>query len=166
MGYSAPLDKLPLFVRSGAIIPMYQQMMYDWERPADTLTLEIFPNGKSSYELYEDDGLTREHRKGVFATTKFEVNATNKTIDVTLNKAEGDFKGSLKNRIYLLNIRIKQSPKSLESAGKRIKKYKTLAEFEKADNGWFFDTSMRKGTIRVKTEKVSTDISKSLKVIL
>ena len=166
MNYNAPLDKLPLFVRSGAIIPMYQQMMYDWERPTDTLTLEIFPNGKSSYELYEDDGLTREHRKGVFATTKFEVNSSDKQIDVTIDKAKGDFKGRLLKRTYILNVRAKQEPKSVLILDKKLKKYKSYADFKNADKGWYYDSNFRKGTIIVKTEKVQTDSDTQVKVLL
>ena len=37
------------------------------KRAADTLTLDIYPAGQSNFTLYEDDGLTREHRKGAFA---------------------------------------------------------------------------------------------------
>jgi alpha-glucosidase len=166
MGYNAPLDKVPLFIRSGAIIPMYQQMMYDWERPTDTLTLEIFPNGKSSYELYEDDGLTREHRNGVFSTTKFEVSVSEKSIDITINKANGDFKGRMKSRIYLLNIQTKVEPKSIAITNKKLKKCKTITDFQKAEKGWYYNPILRNGTIMIKTEKISTDVNTYVRMIL
>lgn len=166
MGYNAPLDKLPIFIRSGAIIPMYQQMMYDWERPTDNLTLEVFPSGNSTYEMYEDDGLTREHRNGVFATTKFEVNATDKAIDITINKANGDFKGRMKTRTYLLDIRTKAQPKSVEFIEKKLKKCKTYSDFQKTEKGWYYNPTLRNGTLMVKTEKVSTDVNSNVKVIL
>ena len=166
-GYAAPLDKLPLFVRSGAIIPMYQQMMYDAQRPADTLTLRIFPNGKSSYEMYEDDGITREHRKGVFATTTFEVSAADGGVgpmDVTLNPAKGDFNGRLKERTYLLEVVTKLAPKSVAVNGKPMKKAKSEADFEHAAEGWYTDTCTMGGTIKVKTAKVSTDAKTSIQI--
>ena len=52
MGFHAPLDKLPLFVRGGAILPMYSQMMYDAEHPTDTLTLKLYPSGNSSFTIF------------------------------------------------------------------------------------------------------------------
>jgi alpha-glucosidase (family GH31 glycosyl hydrolase) len=61
--YDAPLDKLPLFVKAGAIIPLYPQMNYDGEKPLDTLTLDIYPLKKSSYVLYVDDCLTRAYKE-------------------------------------------------------------------------------------------------------
>jgi len=74
-GYEAPLDKLPVFVKAGAIIPLYPEMLHDREKPKDPVTFDIYPFGKSSFRLYEDDGLTQEYRKGEFATTLVEVEA-------------------------------------------------------------------------------------------
>merc|ERR1711937_1050638 len=59
-GYDAPLEKLPMFVRAGAIVPMWPDMHYAGEKPLDVLTFDIFPSGESSFTLYEDDGRTRE----------------------------------------------------------------------------------------------------------
>src|SRR5262249_24544594 len=46
---SAPLEKLPLFVKSGAIIPMAPAMTYTGEKPWDPITLDVYPNGDSSF---------------------------------------------------------------------------------------------------------------------
>jgi alpha-glucosidase (family GH31 glycosyl hydrolase) len=158
--YHAPLDKLPLFVRSGAIIPMYQQMYYDWERPTDTLTLDIYPDGHSKYEMYEDDGLTREHREGVYAKTKYEVNACHKTpgeMNVVLNAAEGDFNGRLKQRVYILEIHTQIDVNKILLNGKKIKKQKSEEGFEKVGAGWYYNPGHKNGTLFVKTEYLSTD---------
>jgi len=166
--YSAPLEKLPLFVRSGAIIPMYQPMYYDWERPTDTLALDIYPNGKSEYEMYEDDGLTREHRKGVFATTKFEVNdnrSTGKGMEIIINPAKGDFKGRLKQRVYLLEIHTAAKPKEVKAQGSRLKlseakSRKRSVSGAKAISGeWSFDPNVRGGILKIRTGMLSTDAS-------
>ncbi len=161
--YPAPLDKLPLFIRKGAIIPMYQQMDYDWEHPTDTLTLDIYPSGKSEYEMYEDDGLTREHRKGVFATTKFEVSAPangNGPMEITLNPAKGDFKGRLKNRVYILEIHTDFVPKAISVNGVKIKaKGERRKAKEKGIPGeWSFDANDRGGVLRITTGPLSTDV--------
>lgn len=37
---------------------MYQQMNYDNERPADTLTLDIIPALMPTFEMFEDEGQT------------------------------------------------------------------------------------------------------------
>jgi alpha-D-xyloside xylohydrolase len=53
-----PLDKLPLYVRRGAIIPKMQRDRRIPEERIDPLIVEIWPNGQSSYILYEDEGVT------------------------------------------------------------------------------------------------------------
>lgn len=160
MGYPAPLDKLPLFVRSGSIIPMYPQMMYNWERPADSLTLNIYPSGKSEYTLYEDDGLTRQYRQGVYATTKFEVSAPETghgPTEIILNAAKGDFNGRLKNRTYLLDVFTTEIPKTITLNGKKLKPVKEKAKFDEQATGWYFDLADHKGILHIKTGVLSTD---------
>ena len=50
-GYAAPLEKLPLFVRAGAIIPMGPDTLYDGEQPMDPITLDLYPSGTSTFTL-------------------------------------------------------------------------------------------------------------------
>ena len=102
--YAAPLDKLPLFVKSGSIIPMYPQMNYDGEKPFDSLTLDIYPLGNTSFTLYEDDGSTREYKLGAFATTQITAVQGASNLTVNIYKIKGDYAGMLKERNYLLQI--------------------------------------------------------------
>lgn len=158
MKYAAPLDKLPLFVRAGAIIPMHQPMMYNWQRPADTLSLNIYPSGNSSYTLYEDDGLTREHRKGRYATTQFDVSAAGSgNIVITLHSAQGDYNGKIKTRTYLLDIHTRINPAAVSVKGKKIRQAKSMEEFNSAASAWYFDPALQNGVVHIKTGGLSTD---------
>ncbi len=40
------LATLPVFVRAGAIIPMYPESLYDGQVPPDPLTLDVYPDGR------------------------------------------------------------------------------------------------------------------------
>jgi alpha-glucosidase len=154
--YDAPLDKLPLFVKVGAIIPMYPQMNYDGERRADTLTLDIYPSRKSSFNMYEDDGITREHRKGAFAKTLFEVNAA-KNIDVRIHPAIGNYKGKYEKRVYLLDVHCK-NPSSVLVNNKSIKRFSSKEAFEKATvPGFYFDENEKNGMVHAKTDYLTTN---------
>jgi alpha-glucosidase len=165
MNYPAPLDKLPLFVRQGAIIPMFQKMMYNWERPADTLSLHIYPFGKSDYTLYEDDGLTRDHRKGIFATTKFEVSAPEiGPITVTLQAVKGDFAGRQKTRTYLLELHTAKIPSGIKLNGIKLKQAKDKSKFDELSTGWYFDANDKKGVLHIKTNPLSTDVTSTVAV--
>jgi len=65
--YPVTLDKLPIFVKAGAIIPMYPEMLYNNQKPKDPLTFDIYPYGNSEFEMYEDDGVTRKYQQGEFS---------------------------------------------------------------------------------------------------
>lgn len=138
--YSAPLDKLPLFVKSGSIIPMYPQMNYDEEKPLDTLTLDIYPNGNTNYQLYEDDGKTREHRQGIYATTTITDLLTTNSETITINAIKGSYKGMLQNRNYELLVHRTLKPKSITINGKQFK-------------DWSFDITNKKGLLKINCGK-------------
>jgi alpha-D-xyloside xylohydrolase len=51
-----PLDRLPLWVRAGAIIPMGPEMAHSGERSLDPLTLELYgPEGEASVVIHDED---------------------------------------------------------------------------------------------------------------
>ena len=155
--YPAPLEKLPLFVKEGAIIPMYPAMMYDRERPADTLTIDLYPFGKSSFNLYEDDGFTRKHREGQFATTLIEMNRAEKMTTLNIGEARGNYDGKYAQRVYLIDIHRNTTPRSIKSNQKALKSFSTKTDFDKAEKGWYFDPNDRKGIVHIKTGWLPTD---------
>lgn len=96
--YSAPLDTLPLFVRAGATVPMWPGDIrsYTDRAPGDPIAWDVYPKGTSSFELYEDDGVTREHRTGRYATQRAEVRAPNGgpgDVTVRIGASKGTYTG-------------------------------------------------------------------------
>ncbi|MEO8137319.1 MAG: TIM-barrel domain-containing protein, partial [Betaproteobacteria bacterium] len=75
----ARLDRLPLFVRAGALIPMGPVVQHLSGPQAPEVTLLTYPaaNGLSgSCTLYDDDGTTNGYRQGDYTLTGFECSAT------------------------------------------------------------------------------------------
>lgn len=68
----APLERMPMYVRAGAIIPLAPIMQYVDERPMDQLTLRIW-QGTGEFTLYEDDGQSFDYKAGEFCTTTYRV---------------------------------------------------------------------------------------------
>ena len=164
-GYSAPLEKLPLFVKAGSIIPMYQQMNYDNERPADTLTLDIFPGPAATFEMFEDEGSNREYRNGKFAKTMLTAlsdAAGNQVNEVIIAAAKGDFKGKLSKRTYLLQVHSSAMPKQVKVQGVKLKKCKNAASFGTAPGGWYLEPANKKGMILIRTQVLPTDTDVSI----
>jgi alpha-glucosidase len=66
----APLERMPLYAKAGAIIPMQPVMQHVNELPLTELTLKIYP-GNEQWTLYEDDGETFDYKNGVWQTTTY-----------------------------------------------------------------------------------------------
>jgi len=103
---SAPLDRLPLLVRAGAIVPMGPVVQHTGERPLDELTLLVYPEGTSAFELYEDDGRTHGYRRGHYALTRVECAAAPGAVTVRIGEPVGARDVVPASRRYLLRLRI------------------------------------------------------------
>ena len=153
--YPAPLSKLPLFVKAGAIIPMYPQMNYDGEKKPDSLTLDIYPAGNTSFDLYEDDGKTRDYKTGEYAKTLIEV-AKAKDITVIINAAKGQFKGQVINRVYLLEVHSSSSPAQVIVNQEKLKAFDNIDAFNASKTGYYYNTAEKNGLLHIKTKYLTT----------
>lgn len=153
LDYPVTLDRLPIFVRAGAIIPMYPAALYDGQVPRDTLTLDIYPDGTSEFALYEDDGTTRAYQSGEFSVQNFGVYdsaSTNGTIAVVIGAVEGKFAGMLEKREYILQVHAPSKPTRITVSGVTLAEV-SKDEFSRRDAGWYFADTDRNGAAFVKT---------------
>ena len=102
----APLERLPLLVRGGAIVPMGPVVQHTGERPLDDITLRIYPEGSSRFELYEDDGRTNAYQRGQYALTAFECAANPGEVTVRIGEAVGDRSVVPPDRRYHLELKM------------------------------------------------------------
>ncbi len=68
----APIEKMPMYIRAGSIIPLGPVMQYVGESPVNQLRLRVTP-GTGEWTLYEDDGNSFAYRDGVRSTTTYRV---------------------------------------------------------------------------------------------
>lgn len=159
--YPITLEKLPIFVRAGAIIPMYPEMLYSSQKPKDTVTFDIYPYGKSSFEMYEDDGNTRAWLNGEFSTQLISCDAPAGAagdITVTVAPAFGNFDGKLSERIYAFQIHTPFRPLRVLVDGTEIREIANAQAYENSVEGWRYDAADRRGIVYVKLAKRSTDV--------
>ncbi len=64
----APLDRLPLFVRAGSILPMGPVRQHVNDLPEAPVELHIFPGQDGAFELYDDEGDRYNYENGAFTT--------------------------------------------------------------------------------------------------
>jgi alpha-D-xyloside xylohydrolase len=94
----APVDRMPLYVRAGSIIPMGPVMEYATERPADTIELRIYPGVDGQFTLYEDGNDGYQYERGQFAETRLEWMDARR--ELVLRGVKGSFPGMLKHRMF------------------------------------------------------------------
>ncbi len=94
----APIDKIPLFVKAGSIIPMGPFIQYSTEKPADPIELRIYPGADATFTLYEDENDNYDYEKGIYSTVEFTWNDATHTL--IIGKRHGKFPGMLKHRTF------------------------------------------------------------------
>ena len=85
-------------------------MQYIGELTTDTLIVRVYPDKKSSYTLWEDDGMTYDYEEGKFAKTRFESADSEKETEFTIFAAGGTYNGMYQSRTYELEITIPKKP--------------------------------------------------------
>ena len=94
----APLDRLPLFVRAGSIVPLGPDVQFAAERPADPIELRVYRGADATFMLYEDENDGYNYEKGAFATIPITWNDTAQAL--TIGERKGSFPGMLPNRTF------------------------------------------------------------------
>lgn len=98
----APLDRIPLYVREGSIIPSGPQIQYAEEKTDSTITLHVYAGKDGHFTLYEDGDSSNDYQKGVYSTIGFKWDQANKTL--TIGKRQGEFPGMVKDRVFKVII--------------------------------------------------------------
>jgi alpha-D-xyloside xylohydrolase len=94
------LDRVPMFVRAGSILPLGPEMEYVGEKVWDNLELRIYPGADGSFTLYEDEGDSYNYEKGVYSTITFSWNDRARTL--TIGQRQGSFPGMLQQRQFTI----------------------------------------------------------------
>jgi alpha-glucosidase len=173
--YPAPLDKLPLFVKAGAIIPQWPPMLYYDEKPHDPMTLELYPEGNSSFSLYEDDGVTRQYQQNKYAKTLITMSGTANYTDrkpaetsLRVSAMQGlGFTGQLKSRVWMLKVHAHTEPFSIVVNNGTdtitIPKMKSVPSVDYNPIGWFYNrlglgNKAVKAYVYIKLPNMSTSV--------
>jgi len=85
--YDAPLERLPMFIKEGAVIPTKELGQYTTEKGVDTIILEVFPlqtKDNATSLLYMDNGETID---SPFVMFKFDMKKTGKNLSVDITEA-------------------------------------------------------------------------------
>jgi alpha-D-xyloside xylohydrolase len=88
---SPPIDKIPLHVPGGSIIPMGPVRQYVTESPNAPIELRVYPGADASFDLYEDENDTYNYEKGAYALIPIRWNNAARTLHI--DNRQGEFPG-------------------------------------------------------------------------
>ncbi|TAJ12124.1 DUF5110 domain-containing protein [Marinilabiliaceae bacterium JC017] len=141
--FDAPIWKLPVFVKRGAIIPMVNANNNVSEINRQRRIYEIYPYGNSSFEEYDDDGLTTDYTRDQFVKTHIESVVDGDKVDVVIEPAKGDFNGFVKEKETEFRINVTSQPKKVivKIDGKKVRltSVKSMDEFNGLTNVYYYN---------------------------
>jgi len=120
---AVPINKIPLYIKEGGMIPKQEVQNYVGEKKINELELVIFPSEKSEYTFYEDDGQSYEYENGKNSLTKFSFEITGKTEKLQVSKLNDGFKSERKN--YLFTFLDTKQPLKINLNRKELSKNQT-----------------------------------------
>ena len=94
------LDKVPMFVRAGSILPLGPEMQYVGEKSWDNLEIRIYPGADGEFSLYEDEGDGYNYEQGYYSNIIF--TWTDRTRTLHISARQGGYKGMLLDRKFTL----------------------------------------------------------------
>ena len=94
------IDRVPMFVRAGSILPLGPEMQWVGEKKWDNLEMRVYPGANGSFVLYEDEGDNYNYEKGAYATITFQWNDSKKVL--TIGDRQGNYPGMLKTRTFTI----------------------------------------------------------------
>jgi alpha-glucosidase len=168
--------RVPLFAREGAIIPlMYvdENTMNALGKRRDNsvhneLLVKVFAfdgdgndgNGKSSFTLFEDDGVTDAYLQGAIAQTAISQESKGSKVTVKVAETTGTYAGAPASRNNVVKLVTDNIGAGVTLNGTALTEVKKIEDLDAADSGWFEDCANR--TIIAKSGNQSVTAAKEL----
>ncbi len=151
----APIDRIPLFIKEGGIIPMREKQEYTSQHGYDVnfLRLKIFPGTESDYQLYQDDGNTLKYQDGDYLVTDISVK-NDKALDIKLEKKEGEYVPQIIT--FTLEIYRTEPVNNITVNGKQLKPFPQKDYEKQREAGYLFDPDKKLLVIKYVSEGQSS----------
>jgi alpha-D-xyloside xylohydrolase len=92
------IDRIPLFVKAGSIIPFGPAVQFATEKKWDDLEIRVYEGANGEFALYEDENDNYNYEKGIYSTITFKWDDKSKTL--TIADRKGTFPGMLVERKF------------------------------------------------------------------
>ena len=145
-----PLDRMPVFAKAGAILPLAPYMDFSEQKPLDNLKLSVFTGQDGEYSLYEDDGSGNGYLQNNFSWTRFNFNNGLKQLRIAA--AVGQFNKQLVQRAYQLKVVNTNQPSVVMVSGTPLPLSTTMPDG--VTPSWYYEAGTQ--TLHIQTAKLNT----------
>lgn len=140
-------SSIPLFLRSGAIIPVAENEISNLTNDKVTdLTLIMVPDEDNSFVLYEDDGCSMEYEKGAYNATAISMFTTNRGTDVEHTTVSFVSMGDYASSVEVIRLDVlhpEKAPFHVYVNGEEIPHYLYRGDYEAAERGWYYSQTKK-----------------------
>ena len=137
--FLTPPDMMPIFIKAGAIIPMQESMQYVGEKKVNCVRLLVCPEENSTYDLYEDDGVSVDYKEGAYAISSIESSLIDGSWRLLIHKPMGKFQPDIHR--YEVTSYLEFEPSKVVENGKQMKKI--TVENELLPGTWKYDAEKK-----------------------
>lgn len=141
--FDAPLWKLPVFVKNGAILPVTHPNNNPNQIDPRYRAYEIYASGKTSFKEYDDDGKTQDYLRGFRSETMIQTEVDDDKLTVKIAPTQGSFVGFAPEKVTELRINVTKAPKKIMAkVGKKkvaLTAVASLEELNKGTNCYFYN---------------------------
>lgn len=119
-----PLDESPVFVKGGWPLPMQPYNNRMASASLDKLIVRCYPGNvgdNNTFQLYEDDGMTKDYMKGIYSTTNLNYRKFHDKIIVKVESTRGEYNGQGKFRSYEIELPFVKEVSEIYVNGKKGK---------------------------------------------
>jgi alpha-D-xyloside xylohydrolase len=95
---AAPLDRMPLYIRAGSILPMGPELEWSTQKPADPIEVRVYRGADGDFTIYEDENDTYNYEKGAYSTIPLHWDDSKQAL--TIGDRHGQFPGMLESRTF------------------------------------------------------------------
>ena len=150
--YYSPDGSLALFVREGSIIPKYYPALSTAFIDKGKIIIDVYTGKDGKFNLYEDDGITENYKKGEMCQTIFSY--TEKFKELIIGAAKGKYKGAPISKNYKVNFIGLNNSSIIQINGKIINK----SESSKSSLSYYYDSIQKTLTIIINKIAVTKKI--------
>ncbi len=145
------LSSIPLYIRSGALIPMATNKINNLTtQQATGITLLCAADRDSSFQLYEDDGVSMDYENGCYLKTVITMTTGERTyLDF---KQEGSYETAVET-MEIDMIHREKSPYWVTVDGKMLPHLLHRRKFEETECGWYYSQRLKSVQIKYPNPK-------------